>query len=175
MAKDEDKQKQIREKATKDATSSQARTIGVNSVLNPTPNAPRPVVPNNLAKAKQQVYTSDRSAKPTPPLASTKAPPNTSANNTPTKDPSKASGKQSVNMFIQAIPPFKGSKPQSSGVNGAKQPASASPSITRDAPPNSPTTAARLNVNASSFRPNPKANAFSPVIPHRVDVVLECY
>jgi hypothetical protein len=89
-------------------------------------------------------------------------------------------------MVIQTIPPFRGKdkgKQDSNAItttsstpattNGASTNAnqnttnnnatrnSASPAI---APASPNTIANRLNVNASSFRPNPKANAFNPVI-----------
>lgn len=67
-----------------------------------------------------------------------------------------------ISMVIQSIPPFKGSKPKQSASGDAKTtPVPASPPV----PPLSPTSAQRLNVNASSFRPNPKAVAFTPVAP----------
>lgn len=165
LAKDEEKQKQIREKATKDANSTQARTIGTNSVLNPTPNATRPVV---VQPTTAKPSPDSRKAAAAAPLAATKAIP------APTKAPASAKpsseavkgGKGSINMVIQAIPAFKGTKPRASAnatpTNGN---GSGSSAVTprAEAPPTSPTSAARLNVNASSFRPNPKANAFSPV------------
>lgn len=65
-------------------------------------------------------------------------------------------------MFIQVIPPFKGGKKiggeekkSEAAANGQaapiKAPASAKPAI------------GKLNVNASSFRPNPNAASFTPV------------
>lgn len=175
LAKDEEKQKQIREKATKDASSTHARTIGVNSVLNPTPNNNRPVVAQSssakpvVGSGKAVVAAQPGTAKAAPPAAKPAAPVKP-----PVVEASKpSSGKGSINMVIQAIPPFKGSKPQgrpspSIVANGNSQ----SSSSTNTPMPTSPTAAARLNVNASSFRPNPKANAFSPVIIHRVDVTF---
>lgn len=57
-------------------------------------------------------------------------------------------------MVIQQIPPFRGAKKQSSGDGKASN------AIQQ---PLSPTSQQRLNVNATSFRPNPKAAAFTPV------------
>ena len=165
LAKDEQKQKQIREKTSKDATSASARTIGVNSVLNPTPgNPPRNVV-------AQPVTAKLGASKPTaPPVGASKATPvptKAVAGTKPSLDP-KASGKGGISMVIQPIPPFKGktarspnAPPSASGTSQTSGSSSSTPKV--DAIPTSPTTAARLNVNASSFRPNPKANAFSPV------------
>ena len=161
LAKDEQKQKQIREKASKDASSVSARTIGVNSVLNPTPgNPPRNVV--------TQPVTGKGASKPTAPaVASKPAAAKTTAGTKPSSDP-KATGKGGINMVIQPIPPFKGkitrspkAAPSASGASHTSGSSSSTPQV--DAVPTSPTAAARLNVNASSFRPNPKANAFSPV------------
>lgn len=88
-------------------------------------------------------------AKPAPPVAPPVAPvapvAATPASNGPAKIPIPP---------LAPIPPFK----HNNGNNRA------SPSG-NNAPPMSPNSAAnRLNVNASSFRPNPKANAFTPVI-----------
>jgi hypothetical protein len=164
LAKDEEKQKQIKEKATKDASSTQARTIGTNSILNPTPNATRPVVaqPATARQVPVKAAAAPTSA-PKAAVPSAKAP----ASAKPSTDATKQSGKPSVNMFIQAIPPFKGSKPRPTasattpnGANGTSQSTSASSSATpRTEVPTSPTAAARLNVNASSFRPNPKVSS----------------
>ncbi|KAF5326706.1 hypothetical protein D9619_004496 [Psilocybe cf. subviscida] len=78
-----------------------------------------------------------------PPAAAAAAPP---ATNGPAKIPIPP---------LAAIPPFK----HNNSNNRASPPGNG-------APPMSPNSAAnRLNVNASSFRPNPKANAFTPVSP----------
>lgn len=165
LAKDEQKRKQIREKASKDASSVSARSIGVNSVLNPTPgNPPRNVVAQPVAG---KLGTSKPAA---PPAASkpTAVPAKTASGTKPSSDP-KATGKSGINMVIQPIPPFKGkvtrspkAAPSASGTSHTSGSSSSTPKV--DAVPTSPTSAARLNVNASSFRPNPKANAFSPVM-----------
>ncbi|KIM84875.1 hypothetical protein PILCRDRAFT_779165 [Piloderma croceum F 1598] len=168
LAKDEEKQKQIRDKASKDASSTQARTIGINSVLNPTPNATRLVVAHPAtAKAAPDGRKAPAAASGVP--KATLAPAKAPVTVKPSPDNAKG-GKGSINMFIQAIPAFKGTKPRTSAnATSANGNSSGSPSVTpRTEAPTSPTSAARLNVNASSFRPNPKANAFSPVTKARI-------
>lgn len=186
LAKDEEKQKQIREKASKDASTSGARTIGINSVLNPTPNNNRPVIVTNQSKPVAAKVVDKETAKPSvakpadairkggiklaaiPPHKSTVAAAAAAAAAAPAKpvasDAAKAA-KPAIAMSIQVIPPFRGSKPNgpSNGPSGNGN-ANGSGSSATTPMPTSPTTAARLNVNASSFRPNPKASAFSPVI-----------
>lgn len=61
-----------------------------------------------------------------------------------------------VSMVIQVIPPFRGKK---STTPNESKPLESSPPTQ----PLSPTSAQKLNVNATSFRPNPKAVAFTPV------------
>ncbi|KAI3604541.1 pab1 binding protein [Moniliophthora roreri] len=155
LAKDEDKQRQIKEKSTKDATSSQARNIG------PSTSHAVPARGPQLTSAKIVEATRKPSATPASNAAAQKSTGTTSK--TETAKPSKPV------MYIQPIPPFKGSKGKTAapGANGAAAPASASSQS--PAKPPTPSTgaananaAARLNVNASSFRPNPKANAFTP-------------
>ncbi|KIK94468.1 hypothetical protein PAXRUDRAFT_142736, partial [Paxillus rubicundulus Ve08.2h10] len=158
LAKDEEKQRQIREKASQDAASSTARTIGAAGTLNPSPSASR--MPQLPISAK---LAPDAARKPVhaavPPVKAPAPTPSTSTAKVPAakpSEPSKSISKSGISMYIQAIPPFRGSKPKSPApqTNGSSSTA---------AVPTSPTsTANRLNVNASSFRPNPKANAFTP-------------
>ncbi|KAJ7593101.1 hypothetical protein C8J56DRAFT_930391 [Mycena floridula] len=168
LAKDEDKQRAIREKASKDAASNSARNIGPSATTTPV-NA-RPT--GGAAKVQ------DAARKPSAPTGS-KAPTNTAAPATVTQKngaaPAKADAKSSkVNMVIQAIPPFKGDKGaatksrQSSqstapNANRTPTPAESTSSSALPKPPNSPATNNRLNVNASSFRPNPKGGSSSSV------------
>ena len=128
MTKDEEKQKQIREKTKSDAVSENARAIGQAS----TPPAPSGTPPQQSVPAVKTA-TNPPPPKPTQPVA------------TKQSVKSDAPIKRS-NLFIQAIPPFKG-KPSN------------------PAPADGNTSAAvnRLNVNASSFKPNPQAIAFTPV------------
>jgi hypothetical protein len=187
LAKDEEKQRAIREKANKDASSTQARAIGATAPANASRGT-------QVAAAKITVGTGRGALAPAAKTATTNAAPSQSAalvqKAAATAKPATTSaavkstaGKPSINMVIQAIPPFKGAsaKPrQPSGpAPGAAPPAPANGKVTvntsglsasssnnaANAPPMSPATAAnnRLNVNASSFRPNPKANAFTPV------------
>ncbi|KAJ6531780.1 hypothetical protein B0H19DRAFT_1188535 [Mycena capillaripes] len=183
LAKDEEKQRAIKEKSTKDAASAQARNIGASSSPSTVPGAPRGGPP--LA-AK---ISPDSGRKPSAPSSGTKttaAPP--AAKGTAAKPAAPAAapprapatGKPGINMLIQPIPPFKGAKTRQSSQpttnSGAARPPNMTTSATTSvlasgsaaaaAPaPASPNTAAnnRLNVNASSFKPNPKANAFTPV------------
>jgi PAB1-binding protein PBP1 len=177
LAKDEEKQKAIREKASKDAASTQARTIGGGSS---TAAATPAVAPARMPAQAEPTKPAER--KPSAPPSSAPKPPQltapsasgvqkTAANKTMPSESAKAPATKPSLMVIQAIPPFKGPKqrqtlPNQSSSNGSTNGSAAAitPSNS-NAPPMSPTTAAnnRLNVNASSFRPNPKANAFSPV------------
>jgi len=131
LAKDEDKQRQIREKTSQDADSDSARAIGQagTTTITPSPSArgqPTAAPPKAASGAKIVASTS------TPKTTAGKAP----------EPATKRTG-----LFIQAIPPFKGPK-------------STTPVPANNDTPTSPT--ARLNVNASSFKPNPKAVAFTP-------------
>ncbi|KAL4062126.1 hypothetical protein J3A83DRAFT_4195692 [Scleroderma citrinum] len=164
LAKDEDKQRLIREKASQDASSLSARAIGNPGTLNTSSSASR--MPQPSAKVAPEV-----ARKPTTPanvitkpstaaIPSANAVPSSAelpATTTKPAEPGKTHGKPTINMYIQPIPPFKGNKNRSSApqANGTVPNAAAGPT--------SPTTTAnRLNANASSFRPNPKANAFTP-------------
>ena len=152
LAKDEDKQRQIREKASQDASSSNARAIGVTTVLNPSPSASR-MAPTSVKVAAAR-------AKPVVPTV-TKAPiagASTSTSKPLTTKPAELVKKPTVSMYIQPIPPFKGEKRSPTPSHGTATQTNGA------AVPMSPTSTARLNANASSFRPNPKANAFNPVI-----------
>ncbi|KAF9267767.1 hypothetical protein L218DRAFT_854692 [Marasmius fiardii PR-910] len=155
LAKDEDKQKQIREKASKDAASSQARQIGPSSTTQQIPaRGPQ------LTSAKVMEAVRKPSANAAAATGGAKAP---AANS------KMESGKPTKPvMFIQAIPPFKGAKTkQNSQPTSNGTTPSTTQSTTKSTSPAPATNAAaaannRLNVNASSFRPNPKANAFTP-------------
>lgn len=166
LAKDEDKQRAIIEKSTKDASSTQARAIGATAALSATP-AVTPPTPTGTSRATPStsgnvsgMASSKLAASPS--VVSTKAPTSTSGKNA------------RINMVIQPIPPFKGKKLQSvaqpsnsttqvttkpSGSGSGAQP-------TKNAEPAKADAAAKLNVNATSFRPNPKAVAFTPVTYH---------
>ncbi|KAK7033100.1 LsmAD domain-containing protein [Favolaschia claudopus] len=178
LAKDEDKQRAIKEKSTKDAASAQARNIGASSSPSTAPGAPRGgPLPTKISP--------DSSRKPTAPIAGTKTAAPAAVKGTAAKPAApvapriSATGKPSINMVIQSIPPFKGSKtrqtsgPPGNGTaasTGARPPSMATSATTSalasSAAPASPNTAAApLNAHASSFKPNPKANAFNPAAP----------
>ncbi|KAJ7364010.1 hypothetical protein DFH08DRAFT_838071 [Mycena albidolilacea] len=177
LAKDEEKQRAIKEKSTKDATSAQARNIGASSSPSTAPGAPRG------GPALAAKISPDPGRKPSAPAASTKtaaAPPAKGAAAKPAAPAAAApppraaaTGKPGINMVIQSIPPFRGAKtrqtsqPAANNASGAPRPptmtASATTSILASsgstatpASPNAAANAARLNVNASSFKPNPK-------------------
>lgn len=148
LAKDEEKQRQIREKASQDASSTTARAIGVTATLNPSPSASR--MPVSTSNKITPAPTKPAAAVPVvvkAPLAGT----STSVAKPAAMKPTELSKKTAVSMYIQPIPPFKGSKRSTTPLPGAA-------THTNGAPvPMSPTsTANRLNANASSFRPNPK-------------------
>lgn len=173
LAKDEEKQRAIREKATLDAQSSQARSIGLPSPANATRGVPPNVKPDASRKLAAVAKTPNAGVA----QGSSIVAPKTTA---PTKAGSTDSStkKPTISMFIQPIPPFRGTKSKqgsiSSTTNGA-QTATASTNGSATNTPASP-TAARLNVNASSFRPNPKASAFTPVRSNLCDISsTNCY
>jgi hypothetical protein len=68
---------------------------------------------------------------------------------------SKATKNERIIMITQPIPPFTGKKSQPAAQPSKKTYAAAAAATNK------------LNVNATSFRPNPKAVAFTPVIYHR--------
>lgn len=179
MAKDEEKQRQIKEKSAKDAASTHARAIGPlatvatassNSSNNPSlSRINTPTVPNSakppaaipeIAKAAGKVTVATGAVKSTV-VAAVKS------------GDAGAAKSGRISMSIQAIPPFKGKRvsiappgangaaaptASTSGVNGAQARAAAANAANS---PLSPTSQNRLNVNASSFRPTSKP--FSPV------------
>jgi hypothetical protein len=164
LAKDQDKQRAIIEKSTKDAASTQARAIGATAALSATPAAipPTPtgtsrVIPSTSGNVSSTGSTSSKLAA-SPSVVSTKAPTSTSGKNA------------RINMVIQSIPPFKGKKSQPVAQSNSATQVTTKPSgsgssaqATKNAEPAKADAAAKLNVNATSFRPNPKAVAFTPV------------
>ena len=169
LAKDEEKQKAILEKAKADVeASSKASPGGSSSAV----NGARPSVAKDIPAAAKPA-----SAKPATPTVSTSA--------------GEASKKAKTSMFIQPIPPFDKSKIRprpSASVSGTPATinamttgtptsagSSATPTPAATGAPVSPTSShatsnanannvgLRLNPNASAFRPNPTAPAFKPV------------
>ncbi len=222
LAKDEEKQRLIKEKALVDATSNNARAIGpstpatasrgvavagakMSKIGTPSLKTQAAAVLDGSSTPGESVGGVGRTVKKT--LGSGMSlVSSANANATAHKDKSsqsnaKADGgsttaSKKVPMVIQGIPPFRGGKGKtgadadanaSSSTNGGTGPGggvsgagssgattngglakSTSPAASGGAGgvPSSPISATgnRLNINASSFRPNPKANAFTPVM-----------
>ncbi|KAN0139031.1 hypothetical protein V8E53_003419 [Lactarius tabidus] len=169
LAKDEEKQRAIIEKSTKDAASTQARAIGATAALSATPatNSPVPAASSRVAASNSgNVSGASSSSK----LVSS---PSVISAKTPATAPVKGSSR--ISMVIQPIPAFKGKKSQtaSQSSNAATQAttkasgsASSSQSTKSTESAKLDAAANKLNVNASSFRPNPKAVAFTPASPN---------
>ena len=165
LAKDEEKQRAIVEKSAKDAVSAQARVIGATAALSAAP-AVSPPTPTTASRV--QTSTSSNVSSTGATSSKLVSSPSVVATKTPTTAPTK-NGR--VGMVIQPIPPFKGKKPATQPSSSATQVATKpSGSGTNAQPTKSAETAKadgaanKLNVNATSFRPNPKAVAFTPVI-----------
>jgi hypothetical protein len=163
LSKDEEKQKAIREKSQKDAESAKARAIGS------TTNAPVAQRPPSNQQSKQVLVGKPSAQVPAKPTAQVAASSSTSSK-------LAAAKKNSANMLIPEIPPFRGA------VAKAKTPLA--PTVTVNGTPLKaiPThaqvqaeakakaeaqaqAAAKLNANASSFRPTatiPKASQTTP-------------
>ncbi|KAI8980172.1 hypothetical protein BD414DRAFT_516611 [Trametes punicea] len=191
LAKDEEKQRQIKEKTVRDAEDQRARAIGVSATLAaaaaaaPIPRAvPSAGIAPSVASAKASAAETARqmpAAKASASSGAASATPKATAT-----APSKPgeSGKK-ISMYIQPIPPFKGKRTSTSpsqqgqpgqpgqqppgqgqGQNQPPAPQSAAPTANGGAKPAasplSPTAVNRLNVNASSFRPTAKVSPFSP-------------
>ena len=162
LAKDEERQRAIIEKSTKDAASTQARAIGATAALSATPaaNPPTPTVTSRVTPSTSGNVSSTGSTS-----SKLAASPSVVSTKTPTSTATK-SGR--INMVIQSIPPFKGKKsqPSKSTTQAMTKPSGsgAGAQSTKNAEPAKADGAAnKLNVNATSFRPNPKAVAFTPV------------
>ena len=153
-----------------DAQSSQARAIGVPSAVPTSVAGKQSAVKPNETQRKLPVPTTSSVTKmptglpqskssaailPATGSSSTSASASAIANGAGKLETSKTVPR--ISMIIQPIPPFKGNK--------SKQPSPDQKATISSTPqqPMSPTTAQRLNANASSFRPNPKAAAFTPV------------
>lgn len=190
LAKDEDKQQRIKEKSLLDATSMSARAIGAStpatasrgvavagtkmSKLTP-PLKPSGATMDNVGGGSSTAnVTSGTSAAQKTSSSSTP----TGANNT--KGTNGSTVMKKIPIVIQDIPPFRGGPSKSkTTVNTPRadthdgMPGSASSgNVTKSMSPAegpvplSPTSASanKLNVNATSFRPTPKANAFTLII-----------
>ncbi|KAI0028781.1 LsmAD domain-containing protein, partial [Vararia minispora EC-137] len=179
LAKDEEKQKQIREKSAQDAASHGARTIGATApstttatatpTASPATPAAKPVVPPSASAAKVQAPVTKPPAAATPPGKTPGITASVTVGKTSTVAtaataaavPAQAAAQKKAGMYIQPIPPFKG---------GSKSRDTPSPAAAANGKPvqqqqQQQQQPAKLNVNASSFRPNPNAAAFTPTSP----------
>jgi hypothetical protein len=147
LAKDQDKQKQIRDKSQNDAQASGARSIASNDQIKA----------SGLVAAKGQAGVPMGSKSPPPPKAApaVKAAAPGALASTKSSAGTPEGSKSPPKMVIQAIPAFKG-KPSVSTGNVPTAAAAAA------ATPLSPTTAQKLNVNANSFRPGGAKPAAPP-------------
>ncbi|KAH9945455.1 uncharacterized protein BXZ73DRAFT_96444 [Epithele typhae] len=152
LAKDEDKQKQIKEKSSKDAEDSRARSIGVLSTLAAAPgvrNVPVAGSKGDTSRAVPSKQSSTASA----------------MQKTSTAPGKPGDGSKKIPMVIQTIPPFKGKRTSTAAAPTLQVAAGVAPapasngSAKPPASPLSPAAQNRLNVNASSFRP---IKPFSP-------------
>ncbi|KAF8638303.1 hypothetical protein AX17_002323 [Amanita inopinata Kibby_2008] len=166
LAKDEEKQRAIREKANEDAQSTQARSIGVPSLASATRGVPSNVKP----EASRKLAAASSAAKnPNIGVAQVSSGVIQKAGVSAKVSGAAETGakKPTISMYIQPIPPFKGGKVRQQSIAGAATSTTSGSGAASGAngsainPPASPSTA-RLNANASSFRPNPKASAFTP-------------
>jgi hypothetical protein len=153
LAKDEEKQKAIKEKANKDAASVSARNIGSTTPAG-APRAQGGKAANMAEASRKAIVNGAKTTVPPPPSA---------VGQKPSAATTKDGGKKSIAMVIQPIPPFKGArKPTAQSATAAKtNGAVASPANVQESALSAPLKAPaspsnRLNVNASSFRPNPK-------------------
>ncbi|KAI0078797.1 hypothetical protein K474DRAFT_1706190 [Panus rudis PR-1116 ss-1] len=191
LAKDEEKQRQIKEKSSKDAESNQARAIGplnttapagTTNAINASATSTRLNQPSALNSAKPPAAIPEiaKQAQGTGGLPAAKSTVGISGVGSAGKNGKPAETGKRISMYIQPIPPFKGKRnstapsngsssasPAASAQNGGVTPPTIRTSSGHGAAPAGPPTplspgaANRLNVNASSFRPNGKP--FSPV------------
>ncbi|THH33185.1 hypothetical protein EUX98_g967 [Antrodiella citrinella] len=183
LAKDEAKQRQIKEKSSKDAESTHARAIGPLTTTATSSNTSS----NNPSISRLASPAAPNSAKPpsaepqiVKAAAANKSVANLITGKTVTK--ADAAANKRISMVIQAIPAFKGKRVSmappittnvsgpsaANGTNGVLARANANANTNANInnnnnnvnSPLSPTSQNRLNVNASSFRPTSKP--FSP-------------
>jgi hypothetical protein len=148
LAKDEEKQHQIREKAARDAASVVARTIsGANqSVPMRTPGAALPQTPQ--ANSKPAASKSSNTIQ-----SGSTASPSTAA-------ASKKDVPVRIPMNIQKIPPFNANKHRAANIDKTgdrKDEKAAAAAAASEA-------AIKLNANASPFKLKPNAPSFTPVV-----------
>lgn len=191
LAKDQDKQKAIVEKAAKDAEDRKARMIGVAipppAGALPIPNT-IPVPPTAPASASSKVANRASIVPPIPPFkggpAKTAVPAGAKPSGgsaSPVSGPTTAiaspkagaAGSQKrapIQMSIQKIPPFDPGKRKNLEPNAAASSSPSNGATTPVSPGAAPTTASKLNANASAF--NPKAPTFKPVSSVVIDRML---
>ncbi|KAG8937247.1 hypothetical protein FRC03_010101 [Tulasnella sp. 419] len=186
LAKDQDKQKSIVEKSTKDAADAKARTIGVPTQLSPLPGAssnavngatPPPAAAKNMGSG---LTPSNLPYKPAaiPPIpafkgkattnaASSKAGSGATSSNKPASSstlPADAQPKREpIIMSIQKIPPFDPSK-RRTVVSGGDNKSSAGPAAggsVNGQPPASPTGSTSSSAQ-NAFKLNANASSFRP-------------
>ncbi|KAH7106273.1 hypothetical protein BKA62DRAFT_686521 [Auriculariales sp. MPI-PUGE-AT-0066] len=129
LAKDEEKQKLIREKSVADASANTARSIGPTSTTGTNPNGTPVLAPTTSTNANNSTSTRKPAA----------------AAGSPAKTAAPVSAAKKPAMLIQKIPPFNPEKARQRQTEVA---------VAQPTAPASPTTeAARLNVNAPTFKP----------------------
>ncbi|KAI0303768.1 hypothetical protein B0F90DRAFT_1893394 [Multifurca ochricompacta] len=136
LAKDEEKQRAIVEKSSRDATSTQARAIGATAALSATPtaNPPMPATANRVATSTSGIQC-------------------------------RALKEWKINMVIQPIPPFKGRKSQSAAQPSNTTTHAKASGSGPSAQSNKGTEATKA-ADVAANKPNPKALAFTPASPN---------
>ncbi|KAG9017624.1 hypothetical protein FRB90_000494 [Tulasnella sp. 427] len=178
LAKDEDKQKAIVEKASKDSEDRKARSIGVSippaAGTLPIPNAvvspPTPAPASSKASNKISVIPPippfkggpSKTAVPAGAKPGVTSPVNGPATAAASTKPGAAGlqKKAPIQMTIQKIPPFDPNKKRNLDPNAPTSSTPSNGATTPVSPSGAPTTASKLNANASAF--NPKAPTFKP-------------
>ncbi len=168
LAKDEQKQQEIIQKSIRDAEDRKARAIGT-AIPPPSGALPSGGSQVGLATSTPANKAANRSSgiaqippfKGGPSKSGEVAKPTSAAPST-TRSTVAQPKRPLVAMHIPAIPPFDPSKSKAKSSNPAET-SSTSVNGSVAAPSPSTTPGSKLNVNATSFRPNPNASAFKPV------------
>ncbi|KZV87183.1 hypothetical protein EXIGLDRAFT_208313 [Exidia glandulosa HHB12029] len=165
LAKDEAKQAQIREKSAADAAASGARSIGPSTTGTTNLNASPALAPTTSSQGSSTALaggvalapsTSVAARLPQTKDAAARKPAAAGASKSTVVTPTSAkSGKPTISMVIQAIPPFNPGKPR----------AKPSPVPAAAASPASPISdAAKLNAAAPAFKPGSTSVSPSPSV-----------
>ncbi|EJU04894.1 hypothetical protein DACRYDRAFT_14026 [Dacryopinax primogenitus] len=154
ITKDEDKKKQILERSKQDAKATSARTIGPAPAM----NASASTRYGGLGIAQAANAVKSPAANAIPPSSSASA--TTSASSKPVKMADK--------YAISEIPPFNPGKSKAipapkHGLNSGGPTSGKATPAAGSTPSTSPSNDFKLNINASSFRPNATAPSFKPV------------